>query len=64
MSRGVDPIWLQEQTGVRFETLKLHYGKWMRSEGADQLAKLGNFAPNFALAGGGRVQVLEVAAEE
>lgn len=64
MSRGVDPIWLQEQTGVRFETLKLHYGKWMRSEGANQLEKLGNFAPNFAPGGAGGVQALEVAAEK
>lgn len=33
MSRGVDPVWLQEQTGVCFETLKRHYGKWLRTEG-------------------------------
>jgi len=48
MSRGVDPVWLQEQTGVRFETLRRHYGRWMRSEGADQLRKLGQLAPKLA----------------
>jgi len=45
MSRGVDPVWLQEQTGVRFETLKRHYGRWMRGEGSDQLAKMAGPGP-------------------
>ncbi|HEX7410436.1 MAG TPA: hypothetical protein VF515_22685, partial [Candidatus Binatia bacterium] len=48
MSRGMNPVWLEEQTGVRFETLRKHYGKWMRSEGADQLRKLADLAPQLA----------------
>src|SRR6185436_7685843 len=40
MSRGVDVAWLQEQTGVAYETLRRHYGKWMRSHGSDQIRKL------------------------
>ena len=46
MSRGVDPVGLQEQTGVRFETLKRHYGKWMRGEGSNQPQKLAGPSPH------------------
>ena len=40
MSRGVDVAWLQEQAGVAYDTLRRHYGKWMRSHGSDQLRKM------------------------
>ena len=60
MSRGVDPVWLQEQSGVRFETLRRHYGVWMRGEGANQLAKLADLAPQLAPRRSGLRQVVEV----
>ena len=44
----MNTAWLEAQTGVRYETLRRHYGKWLRSEGADQLAKLAALAPNLA----------------
>jgi len=34
---GVNISWLEAHTGVRYETLRRHYGKWLRTEGADQL---------------------------
>jgi hypothetical protein len=58
MSRGVDPVWLQEQTGVRFETLKR-----MRSEGGDQLRKLGQLASQLAPRRSGEEQGSEIARE-
>src|SRR5262249_27676695 len=48
--------WLEAQTGVRYETLRRHYGKWLRTEGADQLRKLANLAPNLAPAKRRRAQ--------
>ena len=42
---GVDIAWLEAQTGVRYETLKRHYGKWLRGQGADQPRKLVRLAP-------------------
>jgi len=44
---GVNPAWLEAQTGVRYDTLKRHYGKWLRSEGADQLKKLAGLDPQL-----------------
>lgn len=35
MTAGVNTAWLEAQTGVRYETLRRHYGKWLRTEGAD-----------------------------
>ena len=55
MSRDVNPVWLEGQTGVRFETLRQHYGVWMRSEGGNQLRKLGKLAPRL----GGQSEVVE-----
>ena len=34
---GVNGHWLEEQTGVRLETLKRHYWKWRPSEMPGQL---------------------------
>ena len=45
MTAGVNTAWLEAQTGVRYETLKRDYGKWLRAEGADQLEKLARLAP-------------------
>jgi integrase len=45
LTAGVNTTWLEEQTGVRYETLRRHYGKWLRTEGADQLRKLAGLAP-------------------
>lgn len=52
LTAGVNTVWLEAQTGVRYETMKRHYGKWVRSEGANQLRKLarsmGRMAPQLA----------------
>lgn len=48
LTAGVDIAWLEAQTGVRYETLKRHYGKWLRGQGADQLRKLARLAPKLA----------------
>ena len=48
LTAGVNIAWLEAQTGVRYETLKRHYGKWLRTEGADQLEKLSRLAPSSA----------------
>jgi integrase len=47
MTAGVNTAWLEAQTGVRYETLRRHYGKWLRTEGADQLQKLVRLAPSL-----------------
>ena len=39
---------LTAQTGVRYETMRRHYGKWLRTEGADQLQKIRDLAPDLA----------------
>jgi hypothetical protein len=48
----VNTVWLEAQTGVRYETMKRHYGKWLRLEGANQLRKIarsaGRMAPKLA----------------
>jgi len=48
MSRDANLVWLQEQTGGSLATLRKHYGRWMRTEGADQLKKLEDFGPQLA----------------
>lgn len=40
-------ITLEAQTGVRYETLRRHYGKWVRTEGDDQLETMARLAPSF-----------------
>jgi len=52
MTAGVNTAWLEAQAGVRYETLKRHYGKWLRTEGADQLEKLSRLAPVWPPSGG------------
>jgi integrase len=48
LTAGVDIAWLEAQTGVRYETLKRHYGKWLRGQGPDQLEKLARLVPTLA----------------
>src|SRR5262249_9079748 len=47
LTAGVNASWLEAQTGVRYDTLKRHYGKWLRTEGADQLKKLAGLDPQL-----------------
>ncbi len=48
----MNTIWLEAQTGVRYKTMRPHYGKWLRLEGANQLRKIalsaGQMAPQFS----------------
>lgn len=45
LTAGVNTAWLEAQTGVRYDTLRRHYGTWLRNEGASQIQKLIDFAP-------------------
>ena len=40
LTLNVNIAWLEAQTGVAYATLRKHYGRWMPSEGANELAKL------------------------
>ena len=64
LTAGVNPAWLEAQTGVRYETLRRHYGKFLRSEGADQIAKMARLAPNLAPNDSGDPQAPEIVEEE
>ena len=57
LSAGVKIPWLEAQTGVRYETLRRHYGTWLRAEGGDQLEKLARLAPTLAPAAADDAQV-------
>jgi hypothetical protein len=48
LTAGVNTSWLEAQTGVRYETMRRHDGKWLRTEGADQLRKIEELAPELA----------------
>ena len=40
---GVKPAWLEQQTGVSYETLRRHYGRWMAGEVASELRQFEAF---------------------
>jgi len=40
VARSTDRYW--------YETLRPHYGNWLRLEGADQLGKIADLAPDLA----------------
>ena len=48
--------------GIRYETLRRHYGKWLRTEGADQLAKLAALASTLTPTKRGRGEVRKMPA--
>jgi integrase len=48
LTAGVNTMWLEAQTGVRYETMKRHYGKWLRLEGASQRRRIGLFRSELA----------------
>lgn len=68
LTAGVNTMWLEAQTGVRYETMKRHYGKWLRLEGANQLRKIalsaGQLAPQLAPQDFAEPQDIEIAEEE
>jgi len=37
------PGWLEQQTGVRYDTLRRHYGKWVPQEGESELRRFEAF---------------------
>ena len=43
LAAGVNVHWLEAQTGVRIETLKRHYWRWMRTEVPGQLSAIRAF---------------------
>ena len=40
LTAGVNVHWLEGQVGVSYLVLRKHYGRYMTSEGPDQLAKM------------------------
>jgi hypothetical protein len=48
LTAGVITSWLEAQTGVRYETMKRHYGKWLRLKGTRQLEKIARFGGQLA----------------
>src|SRR5262249_38287713 len=68
LTAGVSTVWLEAQTGVRYETMKRHYGKWLRLEGASQLRKIarsvGRLAPRLAPQDDDESQDVDLAEEE
>jgi len=40
---GVKPAWLEQQTGVSYETLRRHYGRWMAGEVDSELRHFEGF---------------------
>ena len=47
LTDGVNIAWLEAQTGVRYETMRRHYGKWMRAGGGGEVIKLGKLDPGL-----------------
>jgi len=47
LQAGVNIPWLEAQTGVRYETLRKHYGKWVPSEGGEELRKFAAADPGL-----------------
>jgi integrase len=64
LTAGVNPAWLEAQTGVRYETLRRHYGQFVRTEGADQLEKMARLAPRLAPRNFEEPEALDIAEEE
>ena len=44
---GAKPAWLEQQTGVRYETLRRHYGRWMAGEVESELERFAAFDPTL-----------------
>ena len=45
LSVGVKIPWLEQQTGVRYDTLRRHYGKWIAPEGESKLRRFEAYEP-------------------
>jgi hypothetical protein len=44
---GVKIPWLEQQTGVRYDTLRRHYGKWIPQEGESELRRFEAYEPRL-----------------
>jgi len=44
---GVKIPWLEQQTGVRYDTLRRHYGKWVPQEGESELRRFEAYEPGL-----------------
>jgi len=45
LQAGVKQAWLEAQTGVAWNTLKRHYGKWVSPDNESELARFTSYAP-------------------
>jgi hypothetical protein len=45
LQAGVKQAWLEAQTGVAWNTLKRHYGKWVSPDHESELARFTSYAP-------------------
>ena len=52
---GAKPAWLEQQTGVRYETLRRHYGRWMAGEVESELRQFAALEPTLFGAAGAKV---------
>ena len=54
LQAGVKIVRLENQTGVNYVALRRHYGKWMPTEGASELARFRALDPTLFGGGQGR----------
>ena len=47
LTAGVKIAWLETQTGVNYATLRRHYGKWMPTEGQNELRRFEHIDPTL-----------------
>jgi integrase len=58
VTRGVNPSWLEQQTGVAWATLKKHYAKYIPDQGRDQFEVMTGDGGLAGLTGSTRVRKL------
>jgi integrase len=60
LSVGVKIPWLEQQTGVRYDTLRRHYGKWVPPENDSELQRFEVVEPALFTASGGKLHPTKV----
>ena len=63
LTAAVEIAWLEAQTGVRYETMKRHYGKWLRTPVQDQLKKIAHLDRELDPVDGDESEVLETSGD-
>jgi integrase len=63
LTAGVTPMWLEDQTGVRYETMRRRHGRWLAGHNAEELQKLIDLALRLGPAAVQREEAIENAAQ-